>query len=165
MVGGDNMSDFCDFEKYIFDMNDSNWRKSKHAFFKFDLSKLISAEKALGIEFPTELVAFYKALGYGFVCNNSSLMNSRIMDPKSISDFIQGLGVFKMFPDRERFMGKCMFPFFEVSEVSMLMLDTSSNKLKGENPVYYYGKLIATSLQEFLQKMDTETDYYLNVDK
>lgn len=159
------MSQFCGFDKYVFDINDSSWRKSKHAFFKFDLSKLTLAQQETGIEFPVELVAFYKKIGYGFVCNDSSLMNSRIMDPKSISDFFKGRGVFQDFPDREKFYSKNKFPFFEVSEVSMLTLDTKDNHLNRENPVYYYGRQIASSLTEFLQKMDLNTDYYLNVNK
>jgi hypothetical protein len=155
------MPDFSEFKKYVFDDKNDDWNDSKHAFFKFDLSILKKVTDEIKMSFPKELVDFYEQIGYGFVCNNKSSVTSRIMDPKSIADFILGRGYYQMFDDKERFTSNDKFPFFEVSELSILTFDLSQANKTNEYPVYYYDKKIAHSLLQFLQKMDEKVDYYL----
>ncbi|TWK78744.1 Antitoxin YxxD [Bacillus paralicheniformis] len=55
-----------------------------------------------------------------------------------------------------------MLVFFEVGEGTYLTLDLDQEQENGICPVYYFEKKIATSLEEFLKKMDEEPDYYIH---
>lgn len=55
-----------------------------------------------------------------------------------------------------------MLVFFEVGEGTYLTLDLKQENEDGKCPVYYFEKKIATSLEEFLKRMDEETDYYIH---
>lgn len=49
--------------------------------------------------------------------------------------------------------------FFEGSESALMSIDLNDNN---ENPIYYYDIQIATSLTEFLRKIEENDQYYLD---
>lgn len=50
--------------------------------------------------------------------------------------------------------------FFEGSESALRSIDLNDNN---ENPIYYYDIQIATSLTEFLRKIEENDQYYLDL--
>ena len=83
------------------------------------------------------------------------------MDPHSVADFLLDEDDFIDSSIRELYPEN-MLVFFEVGEGTYLTLDLDQEQENGICPVYYFEKKIATSLEEFLKKMDEEPDYYIH---
>jgi antitoxin YxxD len=155
------MSEFEFLKKYITNENNPNLSKYKHLFFNVDEKEITRAEKRMDLKFPKELRDFYLEIGYGFLCNHDKKGFNRIMDPLSVADFRLGEGIYEYDPDREMYDNMNSLVFFEISEGTYLTIRLNEVTLEGKCPIYYFDKLIARSLEEFIKKMDEKTDYYL----
>lgn len=157
------MYDFEFLNKYVSEINNPQNQDKKHIIYRLE-DDVIEAEKRLGKKFPNELREFYLKVGYGFICNFDKTRRNRLMDPHSVADFILGEDDFidstirELYPDN-------MLVFFEVGEGTYLTLDLEQEQEGGICPVYYFEEKIATSLEEFLKRMDEETDYYIHLNE
>ncbi len=133
----------------------------ENSFYPVDESEIKEVEKELELIFPEELVNFYLEVGYGFIKGSEFNIN-RIMDPYSVRDFRLRINDFEFYPDIEIYdefeSDKLMF--FEANESALMSI-----KLNESNscPVYYYDIQIATSLKEFLMKIEANDKYYLEL--
>lgn len=108
-----------------------------------------------------ELVNFYSEVGYGFIKGSEFNIN-RIMDPYSVRDFRLRVNDFEFYPDieiYEEFENNKLI-FFEGSESALMSIELNENN---QSPVYYYDIQIATSLEEFLRKIQENDKYYLEL--
>ncbi|PZD93018.1 SMI1/KNR4 family protein [Paenibacillus sambharensis] len=155
------MSDFSFLKNYIFVEGDAEANKEKHAFYPLKKHDIENAELRLGSSFPKELKDFFEQIGYGFICNPNKSGVNRLMDPSSIVDFMLGEGVYEYDPDREIYDTQNYLVFFEVSEGTYLTMDLNNDQHEEGSAIYYFGEKIASSLKDFLVKMDSQTDYFL----
>ena len=84
------------------------------------------------------------------------------MDPYSIRDFRLRVNDFEDYPDieiYEEFEDNKLI-FFEGSELALISLELNENN---RSPVYYYDIQIATSLEEFLRKIEGNDKNYLEL--
>ncbi|WP_350300022.1 SMI1/KNR4 family protein [Peribacillus frigoritolerans] len=118
-------------------------------------------EKELDLKFPKELVNFYIEVGYGFIKGSEFNIN-RIMDPYSVRDFRLRVNDFEFYPDIEIYdeFENNKLIFFEGSESALMSIELNENN---RNPIYYYDIQIATSLEEFLRKIEENDKYYLEL--
>ncbi|MEK4085084.1 SMI1/KNR4 family protein [Psychrobacillus sp. FSL K6-1415] len=133
----------------------------ENSFYPVTENEIKVVEKELDLKFPKELVNFYIEVGYGFIKGSEFNIN-RIMDPYSVRDFRLRVNDFEFYPDIEIYdeFENNKLIFFEGSESALMSID-----LKGKNssPVYYYDIQIATSLEEFLRKIEENDKYYLEL--
>ncbi|AYV66660.1 MULTISPECIES: SMI1/KNR4 family protein [Niallia] len=133
----------------------------ENSFYPVTENKIKEAEKALNLKFPKELVHFYREVGYGFIKGSEFNIN-RIMGPYSVRDFRLRVNDFEFYPDieiYEEFENNKLI-FFEGSESALMSIELNDNN---RNPVYYYDVQIATSLEDFLRKMEENDNYYLEL--
>lgn len=139
-----------------------------NSFYKFDIYEIKKAENKLNIVFPSQLVDFYKEIGYGFLtmpyeapddyifsCTN------RINSPDMIEDMLinrEGSGLID--EDTLEILEPGDIPFFEIADSSSFMV----MKTKSENPnaVWYMGhEKIEDSFEEFIKNLYFKgPDYY-----
>lgn len=155
------MYDFKFLNKYIREVNGPVILEKKHVIYRLD-DDVPEAEKRLGKRFPNELREFYLQVGYGFLCNDDKTHRDRIMDPHSVADFLLNEDDFIDLSIKELYPGN-MLVFFEIGEGTYLTLDLNQEQENGVCPVYYFDNQVAASLEEFLKRMNEETDYYLYV--
>ncbi|TKH03918.1 hypothetical protein FC678_24835 [Peribacillus simplex] len=124
-------------------------------------NEIKEVEKELNLKFPKDLVNFYTEVGYGFI-NGSEFNINRIMDPYSVRDFRFRVNDFEFYPDIEIYdeFENNKLIFFEGSETALMSIELNENN---RNPVYYYDIQIATSLEEFLRKIEENDKYYLEL--
>ena len=143
------MVDFSKWVKYI--GNDDG----KHVFYRLGDVDIKNAERKLGYRFPEELSQFYRQVGYGFLCSRDKESIDRMMDPESIANFL----VDNTQDEDKYFIEYCkmenLIPFFEVGDGCYITMSIDTNR------IFYFEHIIANSLPEFLDKMDANTDYYL----
>ena len=133
----------------------------ENSFYPVTESEIKEVEKKLNLKFPRELVKFYIEVGYGFIKGSEFNIN-RIMDPYSVRDFRLRINDFEFYPDIEiynEFENKKLI-FFEGSESALMSIDLNE---KNSSPIYYYDIQIATSLEEFLRKIEKNDKYYLEL--
>lgn len=133
----------------------------ENSFYPVTESEIKEVEKKLNLKFPRELVNFYIEVGYGFIKGSEFNIN-RIMDPYSVRDFRLRINDFEFYPDIEiydEFENKKLI-FFEGSESALMSIDLND---KNSSPIYYYDIQIATSLEEFLRKIEKNDKYYLEL--
>ena len=80
------------------------------------------------------------------------------MDPKSIADFMSS-----NISEEDRYVVEyCkmenLIPFLEIGDGAYITIDLRRGR------IFYFENMIASSLEEFLDKMDKKTDYYLDFD-
>ena len=80
----------------------------------------------------------------------------------SVKDFRLRMNDFEFFPDIEIYdeFEENKLIFFEGSESALMSIELSDNP---ENPIYYYDTQIATSLTEFLIKIEENDKYYIDL--
>ncbi|GAB6256949.1 SMI1/KNR4 family protein [Peribacillus sp. NPDC055009] len=124
-------------------------------------NEIKEVEKDLDLKFPKELVNFYIEVGYGFI-EGSEFNINRIMDPYSVRDFRLRVNDFEFYPDIEIYdeFENNKLIFFEGSESALMSIELNENN---RSPVYYYDIQIATSLEEFLRKIEENDKYYLEL--
>lgn len=154
------MRGFEFLNNFIFEINNPQSQEKKHVIYRLE-DDVIEAEERLGKKFPNELREFYLGVGYGFICNFDKTRRGRLMDPHSVADFLLDEDDFIDSRIRELYPEN-MLVFFEVGEGTYLTLDLEQEIEDGICPVYYFERKIATSLEEFLKRMDEETDYYIH---
>lgn len=130
-------------------------------FYPVTENEIKEVEKELDLKFPKELVNFYIEVGYGFIKGSEFNIN-RIMDPYSVRDFRLRVNDFEFYPDIEIYdefeINKLIF--FEGSESALMSIELNENN---RSAVYYYDIQIATSLEEFLRKIEENDKYYLEL--
>lgn len=79
-----------------------------------------------------------------------------------VRDFRLRINDFEFYPDIEIYdeFENDKLIFFEGSESALMSIDLNDNN---ENPIYYYDIQIATSLTEFLRKIEENDQYYLDL--
>lgn len=133
----------------------------ENSFYPVTENEIEEVEKELDLKFPKELVNFYIEIGYGFIKGSEFNIN-RIMDPYSIRDFRLRVNDFEFYPDIEIYdeFENNKLIFFEGSESALMSIEVNENN---RSPVYYYDIQIATSLEEFLRKIEENDKYYLEL--
>lgn len=133
----------------------------ENSFYPVTENEINEVEKELDIKFPKELVNFYIEVGYGFIKGSEFNIN-RIMDPYSVRDFRLRVNDFEFYPDIEIYdeFENNKLIFFEGSESALMSIELNENN---SNAVYYYDIQIATSLEEFLRKVEENDKYYLEL--
>lgn len=130
-------------------------------FYPVTENEIKEVEKELDLKFPKELVNFYIEVGYGFIKGSEFNIN-RIMDPYSVRNFRLRVNDFEFYPDIEIYdefeINKLIF--FEGSESALMSIELNENN---RSAVYYYDIQIATSLEEFLRKIEENDKYYLEL--
>ncbi|MFP7288496.1 SMI1/KNR4 family protein [Shouchella clausii] len=133
----------------------------ENSFYQVTENEIKQVEKELSLKLPKELVNFYSEVGYGFIKGSEFNIN-RIMDPYSVRDFRLRVNDFEFYPDIEIYdeFENNKLIFFEGSESALMSIELNENN---QNPVYYYDIQIATSLEEFLRKIQENDKYYLEL--
>lgn len=131
----------------------------ENSFYPVTENEIKEVEKELDLIFPKELVNFYIEVGYGFI-EGSEFNINRIMDPYSVRDFRLRVNDFEFYPDIEIYdeFENNKLIFFEGSESALMSIELTENN---RSAVYYYDIQIATSLEEFLRKIEENDKYYL----
>ncbi len=136
-------------------------KNSHHKFFKLQENELIVAEERLGFTFPNELRNFYLEVGYGFIKGNNVDAINRIMDPDTIADITLREGIYEFDPDLEGiYEEEDKLVFYEVNEGVYLTLDLNTLQ---QTPVYFFETQIADSLEEFIRKINQDTEYFVDM--
>ncbi|MGE7840979.1 SMI1/KNR4 family protein [Lysinibacillus sp. NPDC093712] len=132
-----------------------------NSFYPVTESEIEEVEKILNLKIPNELVNLYLQVGYGFIKGSEFNIN-RIMDPYSVRDFRLRMNDFEFYPDIEIYeeFEKNKLIFFEGSESALMSIELNDNN---ENPIYYYDIQIATSLTEFLMRIEKNDKYYIDL--
>lgn len=119
-------------------------------------------ESTLGFTFPNELREFLLEVGYGFL-NKSEYNINRMMGPASIRDARLKVNDFEFYPDIEMYeeLEKDKLIFFEANESALLLIELNEENL---NSIYYDEIKIADSLEEFLEKLMLDDNYYVEMD-
>lgn len=130
-------------------------------FYPVTENEINKVEKELDLKFPKELVNFYIKVGYGFIKGSEFNIN-RIMDPYSVRDFRLRVNDFEYYPDIEIYdeFENNKLIFFEGSESALMSIELNENN---RSAVYYYDIQVATSLAEFLRKIEENDKYYLEL--
>ncbi|MDR4887507.1 SMI1/KNR4 family protein [Fredinandcohnia sp. QZ13] len=133
----------------------------ENSFYPVTEKEIKEVKKELNLNFPKELVNFYKEVGYGFIKGSEFNIN-RIMDPYSVRDFRLRVNDFEFYPDIEIYdeFENNKLIFFEGSESALMSIELNE---KNNSPVYYYDIQIATALEEFLRKIEENDKYYLEL--
>ncbi|MGE8078331.1 SMI1/KNR4 family protein [Peribacillus loiseleuriae] len=133
----------------------------ENSFYPVTESEIEEVEKELDLKIPQELVNFYLEVGYGFIKGSEFNIN-RIMDPSSIRDFRLRINDFEFYPDIEIYdeFENNKLIFFEGSESALMSIEMNDNN---ECSIYYYDIRIASSLEEFLRKIEENDKYYLEL--
>ncbi|EOP68858.1 MULTISPECIES: SMI1/KNR4 family protein [Bacillus] len=136
-------------------------KNSHHKFFKLQENELIVAEERLGFAFSNELRNFYLEVGYGFIKGNNVDAINRIMDPDTIADITLREGIYEFDPDLEGiYEEEDKLVFYEVNEGVYLTLDLNTPQ---QTPVYFFETQIADSLEEFIRKINQDTEYFVDM--
>ncbi|HDX9632023.1 TPA: SMI1/KNR4 family protein [Bacillus cereus] len=136
-------------------------KNSHHKFFKLQENELIVAEERLGFAFPNELRSFYLEVGYGFIKGNNVDAINRIMDPDTIADITLREGIYEFDPDLEGiYEEEDKLVFYEINEGVYLTLDLNTPQ---QTPVYFFETQIADSLEEFIRKINQDTEYFVDM--
>ena len=136
--------------------------QSKYYFSSLTASEVTQAEHELGICFPPQLKKFYLEVGYGYIGLDNPYFRNQIMRPKEIvklrlgQDFYGNMST----DDLEYYSSNDVLPFFDLGGES----DYLVIKLTGENKgsIIYFGDIIASDFDDFIIKMQKETDYFIN---
>lgn len=137
-------------------INSYKEKSQRHIIYKVDIYDVINAENRMNKNFPNELREFYKNVGYGFICKDDKFHTNRIMGPSDIADYYCEDEVYSDV-DRELYE-EDDFIFFDLGQYG----DFITISIK-DGSIKYFGKKIAKSLEEFLEKMDNETNYYMKL--
>lgn len=133
----------------------------KYCFYSVSDEEISEAETMLSMRFPEELRRFYSEVGYGHLGNDDPDFLNLIMHPLEIAKLKLGLDFYgNMFQDDlQYYTSDSVFPFFDLGgEADYLVL-----QMDGEDAgaVIYCGRSIASSFNEFVQKMCEETNYFI----
>ena len=157
------MINYTFFKQYISpDKTPTKIHQSKYYFSSLTASEVTQAQHELGICFPPQLKKFYLEVGYGYIGLDNPYFRNQIMRPKEIvklrlgQDFYGNMST----DDLEYYSSNDVLPFFDLGGES----DYLVIKLTGENKgsIIYFGDIIASDFDDFIIKMQKETDYFIN---
>ena len=114
----------------------------------------------MGGELPIELKAFYREIGYGFLCIGIGNNVNRIISATEITNFIEGINDYENDLRREYYDDPNELVFFKVPSEAFIVLDLKQENSNGQCPLYYFDKRVADSIEEFIVKMDKNPNYY-----
>lgn len=135
---------------------------NENVFYPVSLDEIIEVENELHVSIPEELKNFFINVGYGFIKGSKYNIN-RIMDPYSIRDFRLKQNDYEFFPDIDVYDDLIdELVFFEANETAMISIKISKNI---RNAIYYDEFKIADSLEEFLEKISKNDQYYFDLVK
>lgn len=133
-------------------------KNEQHQFYEITREEIRTAEERLGFSFPSELSIFYLEVGYGFINKENKNTFNRLLDPDTIADITLREGIYEFDPDLDGiYKEEDQLVFYEVNEGVYLTLD---RKTVNQSPVYFFETKIADSLEEFMRKIDKDSDYY-----
>lgn len=132
-----------------------------NSFYPVTESEIEELEKILNLKIPNELVDLYLQVGYGFIKGSEFNIN-RVMDLYSVRDFRLRMNDFEFYLDIEIYdeFEKNKLIFFEGSESALMSIELND---KNESAIYYYDIQIATSLTEFLMRIEENDKYYIDL--
>lgn len=127
----------------------------KNSFYPITEEMVLEAEKRMGIKFPLELRKFYLDVGCGFIEKQLCEIN-RMIGPLGCSDIRLREDIYEYDPDLEMYekYEKNSIIFFEINEGLYASIGIEDGK------IYYTNKVIADTLEEFLEKMAQDSDYW-----
>ena len=132
--------------------------EKKDSFYSVDEESIVTAETAMGIEFPSDLIHFYKEIGYGFLKTDYGNIN-RIMDPISVADFRLLREPYSGDPEavfyKDYDMDKLVF--FEMDSSLYFSIELGNDKKQG---IYMFDDKIADSLSSFIE-LFRENELYM----
>ncbi|WP_028402820.1 SMI1/KNR4 family protein [Ectobacillus panaciterrae] len=151
---------FEQLKKYIV-ADESVQSNQSPIFYPLPQGEIEEAEQLLNLKLPKELREFYKEIGYGFLKTDRRTFINRIFDPISLADFRLRQYDYENNPNLEGVDDEESIVFFEVTELSFLTIKFRQENELGQCPIYYGRKKIAESLEEFMNKMESQPDYYI----
>lgn len=138
--------------------------ESANRFYAVSDSDIAEAEERLGKIFPSQLLAFFREIGCGFLTSSTNRPEpdvkfyhvNRFLDPNEIADLILHED-----PDVEPSGGFNVdeMPFFEVGLRNYLVI-----RLKGEHPYSVHrmsGRLVAPDIVTFVRELKQDPRFYL----
>lgn len=138
------------------------WKPSQNdKIYSVDMSDIVEAESVIGLNFPSELKCFYEKFGYGFLSGNNI---NRILDPFSISDLRLRINEYEYYEDLNLYkeFEEDKLLFFEANEGVLFSIEIAN---KPKQKIYFYDKIIANSLEEFIEKYSKDNYYYEKINK
>lgn len=157
------MSNFDSLKKYVFEEpTDDVWR-NKHVFFPVSQEEIQETEELLGRALPDELKKFYQEIGYGFLCVGAGSNVNRIMSAIEMADFVLGINDYEDDIRKDYYNDPHKLAFFEVSIETFIVLDLAQENSSGQCPVYYFDKKVAESIEDFINQMEREPNYYMMI--
>jgi len=134
---------------------------SKNSFYPVTMNEMVEVESDLEINIPKDLKELYLEVGYGFIKGSEYNVN-RILDPLSVRDFRKRQNDFKFMPDIDIYdeFERDKLIFFEASESALMSIGFGDT---GDSAIYYYDIKIASSLKDFLQRIQENDRYYLEL--
>ena len=128
---------------------------------EIDIKDIKKLEAALNIKVPEELTALWLKYGCGFFDGREENIN-RFMDIDSILDFRNKTGDYEHLPDIEIYddFSEGKFVFFEANESAYISIGFTADNY---GKVFYYDAEIASSIADFLEKMDKDDLYYTDL--
>lgn len=134
----------------------------QHCFYNVSEEEIAEAERMLSTHFPDELRQFYRNVGYGYLGNDDPDFLDQLMHPIEIAKLKLGLDFYgNMFEeDLEYYTSDEVFPFFDLGgEADYLVIQMEG---EGRGNVLYFGTSIASSFNEFVEKMCEKTNYFIS---
>ena len=130
-------------------------------FYPVSCEEIRIVEEELGFNLPKELKEFYCEFGYGFLGSKKGYPN-RIMDPYSVRDFRLKQNDYEFFEDIELYehFEEDKLIFFEQDESALLSIELGNHE---KSKIFYYDAVVATSLQDFLEKMERDEFFFMNM--
>jgi len=137
-------------------------KNNNHKFYELKENDLTEAEERLGFSFPKELREFYLEIGYGFIKGNSENAINRLLDPDTIADITLREDIYEFDPDLDGiYEDEDKLVFYEVNEGVYLTLDLNETD---KSPVFFFDTKIADSLEEFVEKVDQDDQYFADME-
>ena len=146
----------CFPEGTIVDQNES-----KYCFYPLDKRDILEAEKQLSIKFPGELTNFYLEIGYVYIGLDNPYFRNQIMHPSEIIKLRLGQDFYgnMLTDDLEYYSSDDVLPFFDLGNESDYLVMKLTGEDKGR--IIYFGDIIASGFDDFIIKMQKETDYFI----
>ncbi|KAA6452745.1 SMI1/KNR4 family protein [Bacillus swezeyi] len=136
-------------------------KNNNHKFYELKENDLTEAEERLGFSFPKELREFYLEIGYGFIKGNNENAINRLLDPDTIADITLREDIYEFDPDLDGiYEDEDKLVFYEVNEGVYLTLDLNETD---KSPVFFFDTKIADSLEEFVEKVDQDDQYFADM--
>ena len=126
-------------------------------FYQVTDEMITNAETRMNRTFPKELVELYKTIGYGYFEDPEGFCINLLMSPKEIADFCIGEGDYFYAEERE-FLNVEDMVFFEIESNNHIIIKTAGEFI---GKIFYGSKKIADDMEEFINKIYSNTEYYM----